>query len=163
MFMFTCLASSFPPGFNRAGRLRIAPTTRPAPTKAAKIFPHYQNHDVLGAQSSTPRSRQPQTWPPNLLSKASALTRSSLTSSKTTRRAPAPALVANVLARAEGDGSKMSDWASRLPRMPLRAITSVRSHLRMRGWLFARASSTDKRLNRVQRSDQSCATVCTPT
>lgn len=63
-----------------------------------------------------------QSWPPNLPSSRSALSRSNLTSSSTPRRRaslPRPA-------REERDGTRTLDWASAHQRPPLRVPTSVR-------------------------------------
>jgi len=68
-----------------------------------------------------------QSWPPNWQSRASAPTRSSLTSSSTTRRAPASQNRPRS-ARAAGDGTRTSDWASGHRRMRSSDTTLVCSH-----------------------------------
>lgn len=63
----------------------------------------------------------PSTWPPNLLSRASALSRSSLTSSRTERSQRSPP----ESAREAEDGTRTSVLVSGPPRPPSRATTLV--------------------------------------
>lgn len=62
-----------------------------------------------------------QSWPPNSLSRASALSKSSLTSSSTPRSRPSQP----ESERVDEDGTRTLDWASGHQRPPLREAISV--------------------------------------
>ena len=97
-----------------------------APTKQA-IFglELVKRHQVISTTTIYPPHpsfstgyRSPQSWRPNLQSKANALSRSNLISSSTPRFRAARASVSE---RVVGDGIRTSDWASGRPRLLLRA------------------------------------------
>jgi hypothetical protein len=85
-------------------------------------------NDDIQAISTFPRQHRlcddhtSQTWQPNLPSRRSALSRSSLTSSLTARSRPSQA----ELERVAEDGTRTLDWVSAHQRTRLRATTSVR-------------------------------------